>query len=198
MEPDQGLRYELAAMIGSREALSSLARVHPDVRVLALDVPGLALLPVLETIAADTTPAALCSLDIADLPGGTPLSVRRRQDLITGPESGFEVLTPGLAALIEAASTIDAVAYVEADYLGRDGRQAAAVWQAGRLVLGPLLHGRREAFEPGTAPISLALRGLGLHSSGSRDEFVLAGLGRYRRTAEWAIRGPNPMTSSEE
>jgi hypothetical protein len=95
------------------------------------------------------------------------------------------VLTPGLAALVEACSTMGPAAYLEADYLGSHGHQTAAVWRAGALVLGPLLLGRREEFSTATAPISVALRALGVLAEGRRDEFVLVGLGRHRRTVDW-------------
>jgi hypothetical protein len=185
MAPDQGLRYELAGIIGAAEALAAMAAAHPDARVIPLDVDQLALLPVMPELAADVTPAALCVLGLDVLPGGTPLAARRRAELLTGPESGFGVLTPGLVALLEACSTIGTVGYVEADYHGREGSQAAAVWRSGVLVSGPLLLGRQEAFAPGSAPISVALRILGVTAPGRLDEFVVAGLGRHRRTRDW-------------
>jgi hypothetical protein len=185
MAPDQGLRYELAGVVGGEEVLATMARAHRAARVVPLDAPGLALLAITSELAAEVTPAALCALGLASVPGGTPHSARKRAELLTGPESGFTVLTPGLVALIEACSTIGPVAYVEADYLGRDGRQAAAVWRAGNLVVGPLLLGRQEEFSVDTAPISVALRALDVAAQGRRDEFVVAGLGRHRRTADW-------------
>ncbi|HWM04281.1 MAG TPA: hypothetical protein VNP92_18245 [Actinophytocola sp.] len=187
--PDHGLHYELAAVLGEVDALTAMARVHPSARVVPLDVEPLALLPVTAELAAEVTPAALCSLGMDRLPGGTELARRCRDEWLTGPESGFHVLTPGVAALVEAGSVISTVAYVEADYLGREGRQAAAVWRAGVLVTGPLLLGRQEAFTAGTAPISVALRALGVAGAGRRDEFVVAGLGRRRHTEDWADGG---------
>lgn len=184
MPPDQGLRYELAAVLGRRAALQRIARAHPRARVVDLDVADLALVPVVPQLAV-VTPAALCALGLEDLPGGTPSAATQRAELLTGPESGFEILTPGLAALIEAGSTVAPLAYVEADYVGREGRQASAVWQSGRLVVGPLLLGPREPFETSTAPISVALRAVGLRTRARRDVFLIAGLGRHRRTAEW-------------
>ncbi len=186
MVPDQGLRYELTGVVGAAGALATLARAHAAARVISLDVDGLALLPVTPELAAEVTPAALCALGLEVLPGGTPFAARRRLELLTGPESGFQLLTPGLVALLEASSMIGSVGYVEADYIGREGSQAAAVWRSGILVTGPLLLGRRESFVAETAPISVALRVLGVTAPGRRDEFVVAGLGRHRRTREWA------------
>lgn len=187
-EPDHGLRYELAGVLGPRDVLTRMARAHPAAAVVPLDAAGLALLPITAELAAEITPAALCALGLATLPAGTPHAARLRAGWSTGPESGFTVLTPGVVALIEAGSTLGRIAYAEADYLAREGTQAAAVWWAGHLVTGPLLLGRREEFRSGTAPISLALRALGVVASGRRDEFVVAGLGRHRRTVDWADR----------
>jgi hypothetical protein len=184
--PDQGLRYELAAVIGPVEALARLTPAHPSARVVGLETAGLGLLPVTADIALEVTPAALCSLGLDTLPGGTPRAARQRAELLTGPESGFAVLTPGLVALIEAASIAGPLAYLEADYLGREGRQAAALWRGGRVVSGPLLLGAREEFRARSAPVCVVLRGLGVRAEGWRDEFLVAGLSRYRRTEQWA------------
>lgn len=185
MTPDHGLHYELAGVVGALPVLGTLARAHRQARVVPLDVDGLGLLPVTGVLAADITPASLCVLGAGLLPGGTLDAVHRRQAWLTGPESGFDVLTPGLAALVEAGSVLGPLAYLEADYLGRHGRQAAAVWRSGSLVCGPLLLGRQEEFVAASAPISVALRTLGVAAAGRRDEFVVAGLGRHRRTADW-------------
>ncbi|MDN5929773.1 MAG: hypothetical protein L0I24_01665 [Pseudonocardia sp.] len=187
MTPDQGLRYELAGVIGAEAVLVTLAMAHPAAGVVPLAVTGLALLPVTGVLAAEVTPASLCVLGMGVLPGGSPHAARRREEWLTGPESGFEVLTPGLVALVEAGSVRGPLAYVEADYLGIEGRQASAVWRSGTLVSGPLLLGRQEEFVSATAPISVALRALGVVGVGRRDEFVVAGLGRHRRTADWVV-----------
>ncbi len=96
------------------------------------------------------------------------------------------MLRPGLAALVEAASAGGALAYVEADYVGREGVQAAAVWRRGHLAIGPLLLGRREEFVADLAPLNVALRALGVAAAGRSDEFTVAGLDRHRRTADWS------------
>lgn len=189
MATDEGLRYELSAVVGSLPLLETLASAHPDARVAPLAVPGLGLLPVTATLAAGITPASLCVLGTGPLPGGTPDAAHHRRTWLTGPESGFDVLTPGLAALLEAGSVRAPLAWIEADYLGQDGRQAAAVWSSGMLVCGPLLLGPREEFVSARAPISIALRTLGVVAAGRRDEFVVAGLGTHRRTADWCAAG---------
>lgn len=168
--PDQGLRYELAAVLGAPGALARFVGLVPDARVVPLAVTEVAMLPVTVDLAATVTPAP----------------VERRHALLTGPESGFSVLRPGLVAVIEAVSVDCALAYVEADYLGREGTQAAAIWRRGLLVAGPLLLGRRERFVGDAAPVNVALRALGVPALGRSDEFTVAGLGRHRRTANWS------------
>jgi hypothetical protein len=189
---DHWSRYELAGVVGPRapldclaRALSSIAEARPGAPVVELAVPGLTLLPVVPALAAHLSPAALCARGLNELLGATPVAARRRSDLLTGPESGFTVLTAGLAAVIDAVSVIGNMVYIEADYVGLDGRQAAAVWQSGRLSAGPLLLGPREPFDPISAPINVALRALGISARAGSDEFMIAGLGRHRRTGEW-------------
>lgn len=194
MHPDQGLRYELAGVLGHVETLRRIAQADDAMRVVQLEVDGLGVLPVTAALAAELRPAALSALGLEDLSGGTQLAARRRSTLLTGPESGFLVLTPGLATLIEAASALDPLAWVEADYTGREGRQAAAVWRSGHLKIGPLLLGPREPFRAATAPFTVALAALGHEVPPPRDAFVSAGLGRHRRTVDWARTAPGTGT----
>ena len=56
------------------------------------------------------------------------------------------------------------------------------------MVEGPLILGRSEVFVPRQAPISRVLRLLGVTGELYRDEFVVVGLGRYRRTTDWTPR----------
>ena len=164
-----------------------MARAHDSARVVPLDVADLALLPVTAVLADDVTPAALCALGLVGLPGGSPQAAQRRALLLTGPESGFAVLTPGLVALLEAGSVTGTVAYVEADYAGRDGWQTAAVWRTGRLVTGPLLLGPQEEFSRELAPSRLrcARSGCRRQAAATRSSWQA---GRHRRTADWAPR----------
>lgn len=98
-----------------------------------------------------------------------------------------------------AASTGGALAYVEADFFGGVGTQAAVVWDGGRLVLGPL----SARLGPGRPrprrawPINRALRTLGVRAGAHVDEFEAADLGRHRETEDWAEAGwpPDPSGS---
>lgn len=189
---DHGLRYELTAVLGRHVVLDALAETLGRVPVIPLEPAAIGLLPITSDIAGRATAAAMCVLapqGTEPLPGGSAEAVERRGTVLSGPESGFEHMTPGLAALIEAASLQGRLAYVEADYLARDGRQSSAVWRAGRLVTGPLLLGRTEVFVGRDSPIAVALRALGVLARGRRDEFLVAGLDRFRSTDAWRRQG---------
>jgi hypothetical protein len=183
--PDQGLRYELTAVIAATVVLDPLTPVHPAARVIPLAVDGIGLLPVTAELAAAVTPAMICTVLPTGIAGGPEFTGRRSAVTVIGPESGFHRLTAGLLALLEAGSAAGPVVYAEADYVGREGCQTAAVWQAGALVRGPMLLGRHEPFSSDVAPICLALRELGVVARGRRDEFLVAGLGRHRHTEDW-------------
>ncbi len=180
---DHGSRYELVGVLAQFEILEPAADLHPAVHVAELHSAGLGLLPVTAELAAALTPALVGSAPGLDSPGRRPDA--EPAVLYTGLESGFTRLTEGVLALVEALSAAGPVAFLEADYLGRDGCQTAAVWQDGVTVLGPLILGRSEVFVPRQAPISQVLRLLGVPGELHNDEFVVAGLGRYRRTEDW-------------
>lgn len=185
IDPSHGLRYELAAIVARRAILGQVSRTQPAAGVVNLPVSGLGLMPATETVINTIDPVALCRSQPTRY--AAPVhSAPRDTELLIGPESGFRALTPALLALLEIASHRGPIAYLEADYLGRDGVQSAAVWRHGHVSVGPLLLGRREHFSAHTAPISIALRELGVTAIGRRDEFVVAGLGRHRSTASWA------------
>jgi hypothetical protein len=185
-----GLHYELAAAIARLAVLNNLARLHPAAHVVPLRVAGLGLLPITSEAASELDPATLRhppyrQAQFADRPDSSDIP---QAQLLTGPESGFSVLTPNLQSLFEIGSHRGPIAYLEADYVGREGCQSAVLWRHGHVSLGPLLLGRQEIFSTATAPISVALRALGITAVGRRDEFVVAGLGRCRSTQEWAHR----------
>lgn len=160
---DHGIRYELAAMIARPGVLERIAAAYPAARLVSLE-QGLALIPYTREL---TSALAAGS-------GAVP------------PETGFRGLTPGLHALLTTTSRIGPIAYVEADYYGRDGWQTAAVWAGGEPVYGPELLHRTEPFPAsGGGPIGGALRQLGANAVGRRDEFVAVGLGQERRTEAW-------------
>jgi hypothetical protein len=72
------------------------------------------------------------------------------------------------------------VAYVETEYFGGEGTQAATVWDRGATIFGPA--------EAEAGPINQALRRLGVERTAGEDEFDKVGLGRHRRNEDW-IKG---------
>jgi hypothetical protein len=185
-DDSHGFRYELAAAVARRAVLTRLARLQPTAQVVPLRVAGLGLLPVTNELTTDLSTTGLCAIQPTE-PTTAPTSTdSTTAALLTGPESGFTVLTPNLLALFEIGSHTGPIAYLEADYLGREGCQSAVMWRNGQVTVGPLLLGRHEVFSSAIAPISVALRALGVTATGRRDEFVVAGLGRCRSTHEWA------------
>jgi hypothetical protein len=86
-------------------------------------------------------------------------------------------LTDALARLGSAMSRGGAVAYVETDYFGGTGDQAAIAWKDGRIAFGP------EKARMGA--VSDALRRIGAAKGEARDEFEAVGLDRHRGNDDW-------------
>jgi hypothetical protein len=158
------MHYDLSAMVSTPQVLEPVSAQHRCARVVPLHTANLALIPVTEDL-------------VLDLDG---------KGIRVSPETGFWKLSIGLQRLLATASARGPIAYLEADYFGREGRQTAAVWNSGVTIYGPRILGRNEPFPAGgNSPICGALRQLGVVAVGHRDEFVVAGLGRYRRTVDW-------------
>ncbi|MER6301953.1 hypothetical protein ABT247_20670 [Kitasatospora sp. NPDC001539] len=159
------MSYELQALIGTLELLTVAAAEVPAARVVPL-AQGLALIPV--------TSAVLASLQgddaVAKAGGGT----------------GFGWHSDGFELRLAAWSKAGPIACVEAEYSGGSGTQRAAVWEDGRVALGPLTGGGNE-WGPEGSPISRALRWLGADVTAGRvDEFDAVGLAAHRSTGDWA------------
>jgi hypothetical protein len=92
----------------------------------------------------------------------------------------FSKLSPSVVLWLEELSATGRVAYIETEYFGGVGAQAAAVWEGGKMILGP-----RQA---DIGPINDALKLLGVTRTQTQDEFDVAGLGRHRETESW-LRG---------
>lgn len=109
-------------------------------------------------------------------------------DEVTEPGSGAAYegrlwkLSSALARLAAEWSRQGPVAYVETEYFGGIGDQAALVWEGGEVVFGP------ERAEIG--PINEALRRLGAGRGDHLDEFEAVGLRRHRHTANWIGEAP--------
>lgn len=94
--------------------------------------------------------------------------------MLSDQPTASDTLVASISALV---GTAHRVAYVEAEYFGGVGSQAAAVLEDGRSILGPIV--ARDA-------IDQALRLLGVVAGDHRDEFDALGLGHHRDTHDWA------------
>ncbi|MER5987056.1 hypothetical protein [Streptomyces sp. NPDC001787] len=98
---------------------------------------------------------------------------------------GFRKAPAGFERLLTACSEAGPVAYIEADYFGGAGTQTAQVWDAEKMVLGPLHLAEGEPSPSSGTPISQALRRLGAAAGDRVDEFSAVGLDRHRDTDDW-------------
>lgn len=89
----------------------------------------------------------------------------------------FYWLTPGLAELAALWSAGGAVAYVETDYFGGEGEQAAVLWENGEVVYEP--------YKGKLGPINDVLRRMGVARGDGLDQFDAVGLGRHRSNDDW-------------
>ena len=95
------------------------------------------------------------------------------------PHPAFWKFSKSAEQFARALSADGAVAYLETEYFGGVGEQAAAVWRNGELVLSP---------SQADHPVNAALRSLGVARGVRDDEFDVVGLGLHRHTADWAER----------
>jgi hypothetical protein len=101
-----------------------------------------------------------------------------------GPSRTCRMLTGALARFARRLSSTGPVAYIETDYFGGHGDQAATVFLRGQRVL------RRPRAAIG--PINDALALLGVATSPLGDAFDTVGLGRYRQTGSWLAEAIEP------
>ena len=108
--------------------------------------------------------------DLSDeIAGGTPGG--------KAPHEEFYKLSSALANFGAACSDRGAVAYVETDYWGGEGEQAAVLWEGGEVI-----------YEPERArlgPINDVLRQMGATRGDGLDQFDAVGLGRHRSNDDW-------------
>ena len=129
-------------------------------------------------------------LDLALLPHVTPfLPSDDTQRFVH--DDHFWSLDGGLLSIALRASEISPVSYIEADYFGGVGGQAAIVWSDKEVVFGPEQVTHKDFEDPAQrvpqrdSPISQALRHLGVQAIGALDEFDTVRLGHIRHTLLW-------------
>ncbi|MGC4856157.1 hypothetical protein ACLQ24_22915 [Micromonospora sp. DT4] len=104
------------------------------------------------------------------------------------------VLSPPLAELLAGWSRSGPVAYLEAEFGGGVGHQAAAVWLGGALSWGPrfddVLDAPRKKW-----PINEALLRLGVERGSWIDPFAEVGLHLERNTEGWLAHGRRRLSA---
>ncbi|EOD66602.1 hypothetical protein [Amycolatopsis vancoresmycina] len=152
--------YQLQGAIAAEPVLRELAGTAEYARIVPL-TRHLCLLPMTDALFDEITVAGAAELDV------------------------FWKAPAGFGRALAACSAGGPVAYVEADYFGGSGTQAAQLWDGGQVVLGPLHLAEGKPIPAEGSPISRALRWLGVVKGEHFDEFDAAGLGRHRETAGW-------------
>src|SRR5262245_50335609 len=108
--------------------------------------------------------------------------LRRTYPELVDTENGFERLSAPVEFVAKSLSRDEAVAYVETEYFGGTGVQAAIVWKAGEVVSSDK--------SADVGPINNALASLGADRRGHRDEFDALGLGQFRSNSAWFHKAP--------
>jgi hypothetical protein len=164
---------------------------------------------VLEALLA---PPPVAETAAASLSGTSVVTLHERIALVPITENAAEALSPGdrsiislltrhplpaaLTELLRRTSREGPIAYVEADFFGGTGQQAAVLWEHGEIALGPLvdpeptmLLRHRRLFRRrrlSDRPFNQVLRAMGVSvAPGQLDEFDTVGLGRHRDTDDW-------------
>ncbi|MDB5292418.1 MAG: hypothetical protein JWL69_3659 [Phycisphaerales bacterium] len=95
----------------------------------------------------------------------------------------FYGLTDSLSQWAMAESTQYSIVYIETDYFGGTGAQAAISWRDGQISFGPLMTGDGPRAKRSTlldGAVNQCLRHLGVLRGDASDEFDAMGLGRHR------------------
>lgn len=166
---------------------------------------------VLEALLA---PPTLAEAAAASLPGTGVVRLHERIALVPITEDAAEALSPGdrsiislltkeplpaaLTELLRRTSRKGPIAYVEADFFGGTGQQAAVLWEHGEIALGPLIDpDDLVRGSPSQWPFNQVLRRMGVPvAPGQPDEFATAGLGRHRETEDWLDEAEGPGARS--
>ncbi len=153
--------HHIDGFVGRQDDLITVAASLPGSRVVPLNL-GFAFLPLTEPVGDEPVP--------------------------------FEELTrldARHAAWGRMQSRVFPLAYVETDYFGGDGWQAALVWAGGLVVVGPIrttdlqVHGKFVPTPLLEGAINRALRFLAVKRGAVRDEFDAVGLGRHGSNKVW-------------
>ena len=171
------MSYQLSAVVADADLLCEATR-ELDHAVLGGLRQDFALLPVTPQLVQELT--------------GTPPDYAIDEP---GPEAPFTlILSPALTEVLARWSQRGQLAYVEAEFAGGVGHQAAAVWLGGALTWGPhfnaALDGPRRDW-----PINAALIQLGAEPGRWIDPFAELGLHVERSTEGWLAHGRRGLSA---
>ncbi|MFI2710438.1 hypothetical protein ACH495_09960 [Micromonospora sp. NPDC018662] len=171
------MSYQLSAVVADVELLREQT-ADLDHAVLAALRQDFALLPVTPQLVAELTG------EPPDFAAEEPCAVRPFR----------LVLSPPLAELLARWSRRGPVAYLEAEFAGGLGHQAAVVWLDGDVSWGPRFDGALD--RPRTEwPINTALARLGAEPGAWIDPFAELGLHLERDTAGWLAHGRRGLSA---
>ncbi|MFF5212660.1 hypothetical protein [Streptosporangium sp. NPDC000396] len=112
-------------------------------------------------------------------------------------ESGpFMLMSPGFAERLKDWSRGGHIAYVEADFWGGNGSQAAALWENGRQSWGPEYASIRIGLPHEDWPINAVLARLGVVRAGALDLFDTVGFGQERDMEGWRWAGLHALDAA--
>ncbi|RIV32611.1 hypothetical protein [Micromonospora radicis] len=171
------MSYQLSAIIADADLLREETR-ELDHAVLGELRQDFALLPI--------TPQL-----VQELTGAPPDYAADEPE----PERPFTLtLSPALTEALARWSRRGPVAYVEAEFAGGAGHQAAAAWLDGALAWGPRFDAAFDGPRP-QWPINAALTELGAEPGQWIDLFAELGLHVERSTAGWLTHGRRGLSA---
>ncbi|MER7166365.1 hypothetical protein ABT336_09910 [Micromonospora sp. NPDC000207] len=171
------MSYQLSAVVADADLLREQT-VDLDHAVLAALRQDFALLPVTPQLVEEIT--------------GTPPDFATVDPTAEHP---FHLLfPPSFTELLRGWSGLGPVAYLEAEFRGGAGRQAAVVWLGGEVGFGPVFDDVLD--DPRVDwPINAALHRLGVEPGRWIDPFAEVGLHLERNTAGWLAHGRRGLSA---
>jgi hypothetical protein len=158
--------HDVDALIAKSDDLTAATRKFEGARVCSL-AQGFSLLPIIDAL----------EKELVVHQSGT-------KDLATKP---LRYLSDELQALAVEISHHTPVAYISTYYFGGQGGQDAVVWDKANVRFSPSTKGYSQGWP--NSPISQALRMIGVIAEKGQDEFDSLGLGKHRKTHQWAEAG---------
>lgn len=161
------MSYELKALIASEKTLQRIGRHYTKAKLVLLH-QGIGIIPVTHDLYAEIH---------SDGQGSARVF----------PES-FQSLTSTIAQATRAASVGGPIGYIEAEFFGGIGTQAAILWTDGQIAHGPIVTGSEpdgQSLPTSEWAVNSVLRLLGISAADGMDEFDTVDLGAHRETGAW-------------